>query len=122
MIDIKLLRERSEIVAESQKKRGMDEKAVEGFLELDKKWRETKQETDALRSERNKVSEMINEAKKQGKKADELIKKAREIPERLEKNELKLKELEEKRKEIWENLPNIVDSEVPVGKADKNKI
>jgi len=44
MLDIKLIREHPEVVRESQKKRGMDDKEVNKFLELDKKWREIKYE------------------------------------------------------------------------------
>ena len=68
MIDIKLLRENPEIVRQSQKKRGLSEKQVDDFLKLDERWRELKAKTDELRARRNKVSEEINSAKKQGKK------------------------------------------------------
>jgi len=122
MLDIKLIREHPEVVRESQKKRGMDDKEVNKFLELDKKWREIKYEVDSLRSKRNKISEEINSAKKSGKNIDHLIKEAKEIPKKLEDKENELKNLEEKRNSILENIPNIVDKSVPVGDASKNKV
>ncbi len=124
MLDIKLIRENPEIIKDSLKKRGMDEKDVDALLELDKEWRELKQENDSLRSERNKISENINEAKKQkdNKLAGELIKKAKDIPAKIENNEKKLVELKEKRDSILTNLPNLVDKSVPVGDASKNKV
>ncbi len=123
MIDIKLIRKNPEVVKENLKKRGMNEKAVDEFLSLDKEWRELKQKNDNLRAERNKISEKINEAKKQkdNKKAGELIKKAKEIPEEIAKNEKRLSEIEEKRNYLWRELPNIADKRIPVGDASKNK-
>jgi len=122
MIDIKLIRENPELVKESQKKRGMDEKDVELLLDLDKKWRDAKNEADKLRARRNKVSEEINQAKKQKKNIDLLIKEAKEIPQKIEELEKKLKELAEKRDSLWREIPNIIDKSVPIGDASKNKV
>lgn len=124
MIDIKLLRESSEIVKASQKKRGMDEKSVDEFLALDKKWRELKEQADSLRSRRNKVSEAINQAKKSKdeKKAKELIKEASEIPEKLTILEKELDTTAKSRDSSWREIPNILDKSVPIGDASKNKV
>jgi len=122
MLDIKFIREHEKEVKESLKKRGLDAKDVTMLLELDKKWRDLKQETEILRAERNKISERINEAKKRGENVNSIIKYAREIPQKIEKKEIELKEIEEKRESILEKLPNLVDKSVPVGPADKNKV
>ena len=122
MIDIKLLRENPEIVRQSQKNRGMNEKVVDEFLKLDKEWRELKVEVDNLRSKRNKISEQINEAKKQKKDAKNLIEEAKEIPIKLENKEKTIKQIEEKRTSIWKEIPNIADKNTPVGDASKNKV
>ncbi|MFH1711014.1 MAG: serine--tRNA ligase [Nanoarchaeota archaeon] len=122
MLDIKLIRESPEIVKESQKRRGMDEKEVDALLELDKKWRKLKEEADQLRSRRNKLSEEINKAKKEGEKTDNLIEEAKKIPEKLEKLEEKLNSISKERDSIWKGIPNIVDKSVPTGDASKNKI
>jgi len=122
MLDVKIIREKPGIVKESQKKRGLDAKEIDVLLELDEKWRLLKQETENIRSERNKISEKINETKKHGKDVDDIIRKARILPKKLEEKEKELLELEEKRKFILENLPNIVDKSVPLGDASKNKV
>jgi seryl-tRNA synthetase len=122
MIDIKILREKPEIIKESQKKRGLDPKEVDRLLELDKEWRELKEEVDKLRARRNKVSEEINQAKKSGKSADNLIKEAKEIPQLLTKKEALMKDKEEKRLLIWKEIPNIPDKSVPIGDSSKNKV
>src|SRR3989338_1009327 len=115
MLDIKLIRENPKLVKDTLKKRGMDEKDVDVLLRLDEEWRGLKQVNDGLRALRNKISEKINEAKKQknDKLASELIKEAQEIPQKITNNEKKLSELEEKRKEVLLNLPNLLDKSVP---------
>ena len=120
MLDIKLIRENPKLVKDTLKKRGMDEKDVDVLLRLDEEWRGLKQVNDGLRALRNKISEKINEAKKQknDKLASELIKEAQEIPQKITNNEKKLSELEEKRKEVLLNLPNLLDKSVPFGKDE----
>ncbi len=122
MLDIKLIRETSQIVKESQKKRALPIEDIDKFLETDKKWRELKEEVDNLRNKRNKLSEEINKAKKEGQKIDSLIKEAKEIPKLLEQKESSMNELKEKRDFILKEIPNLVDKSVPVGDASKNKI
>jgi len=124
MIDIKLIRKNPKLVKESIKKRGLDSKDIDKFIELDADWRKIKKDVDDLRSKRNKISEEINKAKKgkEEKKAGSLIKEAKEIPGKIEAKNKRLNELEDKRLEVWKNIPNIIDKSVPVGGAEKNKV
>ncbi|MEM0465842.1 MAG: serine--tRNA ligase [Candidatus Pacearchaeota archaeon] len=126
MLDIKLIREKPELIKDNLKKKFQDNKIylVDEIIKIDKEWREEKFKLDNLRKERNSISEQINQAKKkkEDKKADELIKKAKEIPELIEKVEKKEKELQEKIKSILLQLPNIISSKTPIGKdATENK-
>lgn len=123
MIDIKLLRENPELIRESQKKRGCDPKEVDKILELDKKWRELKLENDKLRSERNKISMSISEAKKQKdeKKVEEIMKSAKIIPEKLKINEEETIKTDNERMHILENIPNLIDASCPLGDSTHNK-
>ena len=59
MIDMKLIRTNPELVKENIRKKFQDEKLplVDEVLELDKRNREIKQEVEALRAERNKLSD-----------------------------------------------------------------
>ena len=67
MIDIKILRENPELVKDNIKKKGQNEKLplVEKIIDSDKHWRNSRVEADNLRAERNKISEQINQAKKE---------------------------------------------------------
>ena len=61
MIDIKLIRENTQLVKENCKNRGYDININE-ILNLDNEWREYKKEDDELRAERNKISEQVYRA------------------------------------------------------------
>lgn len=70
MLDIKFVRENPEIVKQNIRNKFQDKKLplVDEVLELDKRNREIKQEVEALRAERNKLSKEIGGLMKQGKK------------------------------------------------------
>ena len=124
MIDIKLIRENSELVKENIRRRFQDKKLplVDKILKLDKEWRSMKNEVDKLRHERNKISREISEAKKQNKPASLLMKRAKEIPKKIEGIEKKGKKLKESINEELLQIPNIISNETPLGRdATQNK-
>ena len=70
MLDIKFVRENPEVVKQNIRNKFQDSKLelVDKVLELDKENREIKQEVEALRAERNKISKQIGALMGQGKK------------------------------------------------------
>lgn len=70
MLDIKFLRANPEIVKQNIKNKFQDSKLplVDEVIELDLRNREIKQEVEALRAEKNKVSKQIGALMAQGKK------------------------------------------------------
>ena len=122
MLDINFIRENPEVVKESQKKRGMNSQDVETLLDLDKDWRQLKEETDNLRSRRNKISQEINDARKQGKDINLLLQEAKDLPSKIQEKENISTRLKEKRYSILKNIPNLVNKDVPLGDSSKNKI
>ena len=126
MIDIKFLRENPEVVKENIRKKYQDEKLplVDEVIELDKRNREIKQEVEALRAERNKISKMIGGLMKQGNKeeAEEAKKKVTANAETVERLSAEEKEVEEKIKTIMMTIPNIIDPSVPIGKDDSENV
>ena len=79
MLDIKFLRENPDIVKQNIRNNFQDEKLpmVDEVIALDKENREIKQEVEALRAERNRVSKEIGKLMGQGKReeAEEIKKK-----------------------------------------------
>ena len=126
MIDIKLIRENSELVKENIKKKFQDSKLplVDEIIELDGKVRELKITGDNLRKERNAISNEIGILFKD-KKIDEANAKKQEVVDindklvSIEEEENKLgNELKEKMMVI----PNIIASDVPIGEDDSKNV
>ena len=122
MLDIKYVREHSDEVKENIKKKFQDEKLplVDEVIELDKKIRELKTEGDILRQERNIISDEIGKLFREKKQEEANEKKDRvvDINKKLidiEKEEDKLSVL---LKEKMMMIPNIIASDVPIGKDD----
>ena len=126
MLDIRFLRENPEVVKQNIRNKFQDNKLpmVDEVIELDKRNREIKQEVEALRAERNKISKMIGGLMKQGKKeeAEEAKKKVTANAETVERLSAEEKEVEEKIKTIMMTIPNIIDSSVPIGKDDSENV
>ena len=126
MLDIKFVRENPEVVKQNIRNKFQDNKLelVDKVLELDKENREIKQEVEALRAERNKISKQIGALMGQGKREE-----AEEVKKQVGLNSARLAELEEKEtelqakvKKIMMVIPNIIDPSVPIGKNDQENV
>ena len=126
MLDIKFVRMNPDVVKENIKKKFQDEKLplVDEVIELDQKNREIKQEVEALRADRNKISKEIGACMVQGKKeeAEELKKKVQVNADRVESLSAEEKEVEANIKKIMMTIPNIIDPSVPIGKDDSENV
>lgn len=126
MLDIKFLRENPEIVKQNIKNKFQDNKLglVDEVIALDIELRNTKQEAETLRAERNKFSKKIGGLMAQGKKeeAEELKIEVTANSERLAELGKREVEFEEKVKNIMLIIPNIIDPSVPIGKDDSENV
>ena len=126
MLDIKFLRENPDVVKQNIKNKFQDRKLplVDEVIELDKENREIKQEVQALRADRNKLSKQIGALMGQGKKeeAEEVKKQVTAFADRIEELSEREKVVEEKIKEIMMTIPNIIDPSVPIGKDDSENV
>ena len=80
MLDIKFLRENPEVVKQNIRNKFQDQKLelVDKVIELDKENRDIKQEVEALRAKRNKISKQIGALMGQGRR-DEAEERIRRI-------------------------------------------
>ncbi len=126
MLDIKFLRENPEAVKQNIRNKFQDNKLglVDEVIALDIELRGAKQEAEALRANRNKISKQIGGLMAQGKKeeAGEMKKEVTANSERLAELEVKETELEQKVKDIMMVIPNIIDPSVPIGKNDSENV
>ncbi len=126
MIDIKLIRENSDLVKENIKKKFQDEKLglVDEVYEYDKTYREYKAEGDELRAKRNELSASIGALMREGKKDDaEKVKaEVNKIADRIAELEVSEENLEKEIKSRMLVIPNIIDESVPIGKDDTENV
>ena len=126
MLDIKFVRENPEIVKQNIRNKFQEKKLhlVDEVIELDKKNREIKQEVEALRASRNKLSKEIGALMAQKKKEE-----AEEVKKQVASQADRMNELSEEEKKVEEEIrtrmmviPNIIDPSVPIGKDDSENV
>ncbi len=126
MLDIKFVRENSDLVKENIKKKFQDNKLplVDEVIELDEKIRNLKVEGDNLRQERNTTSDEIGRLFKEKKIDDANKKKERvvEINAKLVDIEKEEEDLAEVLKQKMMVIPQIIDESVPIGKDDSENV
>ncbi|MDO8664845.1 MAG: serine--tRNA ligase [Candidatus Liptonbacteria bacterium] len=110
MLDIKLLRENSEVVKKAIALKGADPKLVDNFLELDGGWKRITGELDDLRHEQKKLSGRT--------KRD--IDAAKGLKEKIKIKETELSGLEGERLSAWLKIPNLSSEDTPVGKDEES--
>ena len=103
MLDIKFVRENPEIVKQNIRNKFQDKKLhlVDEVIELDKKNREIKQEVEALRASRNKLSKEIGALMAQKKKEE-----AEEVKKQVASQADRMNELSEEEKEALRQAVN----------------
>ena len=126
MIDIKLIRTNPELVKENIKKKFQDEKLplVDEVIDLDNKFRESKNRGDFLRSQRNSISKQIGAfmAKGQKEEAEKAKAQVNEMAQELAQLEIDEANLQEEIKKRMMVIPNIIDASVPIGKDDSENV
>ncbi len=126
MLDLKFVRENPEVVKQNIRNKFQDRKLglVDEVIALDIELRNAKQEAEALRADRNKISKQIGVlmAQKKKEEAEELKEKVNAEAQRLAELEVQENELEAKVKTIMMTIPNIIDPSVPIGKDDSENV
>ena len=122
MLDIKLFRENSALIKESEKRRFKDPKLVDEVLKYDELWRKEIAKLSKLRSMRNTVSREINQLKKAGKSATAKIKAMRDTSEKISKIDIKAKKYLKTRDELRYKVGNILDETVPIARDESGNV
>jgi seryl-tRNA synthetase len=126
MLDIKLIRSNPELVRDNLRKKFQEVKfpLVDEAVELDKTNREIKQEVEALRADRNRISRNIGSKMKEGKaeEAEELKALVAKNAQRVDQLTAREREVEERIRTVLMILPNIIDESVPIGRDDSENV
>ncbi len=124
MLEMRFVREHPEIMKADLKRRGSEERLVwiDDLLEKDKKWRSLQGEENALRQQRNKLTEQVAKLRKEGRDASEIVHEAEAIPDRIRDCQQQAEALHEAINQILMQLPNIMHDSVPTGKDENDNL
>lgn len=117
MLDIQFIRDNPDLVQQKseQKRVKVD---IAKLLALDAQRRETLQEIELLRAERNQISGQL----KAGNPSEEQIARGREVKDRITQSEVLLEPVNDAYLELLKQVPNISLNNVPVGKSEDENV
>jgi seryl-tRNA synthetase len=116
MLDIKYLRQNIDFVSGKMRERGQ-EMNLERFITLDAGRREIIREVEGLRSERNAVSKLVGEKKKNSEDATDIITRMGMVSARIKELDESLKKTDEDLDAILLTIPNLPHESVVCGKG-----
>jgi seryl-tRNA synthetase len=121
MLDPKLVRSNIEEIAQKLlvKKYKFD---IDRFTILEDQRKSIQTQTEELQSERNTRSKSIGKAKASGQDIAPLIAEMDEIGNKLEAAKAELKLVQDELNNIFAGMPNLPDSEVPVGESEDDNV
>jgi len=122
MLDIRLVRENPERVAEALKKRGQGTELLDKILALENERRDLLQVVEDKRQQRNSVTQEIGKIKKEGGDASAILAQAKELSDKITEKENILRDLEERTKQELLMVPNIPDGSVPEGRNETENV
>jgi len=119
MLDIKFIRQNTELVRKKILERGQ-EMDMTPFINLDTRRRDILQEVEKLRNDRNTVSKEIGEKKKKKEDAAELIARMGEVSARIKGLDEELKKVEEDLNALVMVIPNLPHESVAYGTSSED--
>ncbi|MED4602146.1 serine--tRNA ligase [Paenibacillus validus] len=122
MLDVKLLRSDLDQVKQAMANRGKNFEELDRFTALDTKRRELLQETEQLKNRRNVVSQEVAQLKKAKENADHLIEEMKVVGDRIKSLDEEIRELETQLDAILLSIPNIPQSDVPIGFSEEENV
>lgn len=122
MIDIKLIRENPDRIKAGMKAKEVDcDAIVDRILELDKQRRDLLGQTEALKSQQNKVSKQIPAMKKAGQDTAPVFKEMAALKEQIAGLDGQLKEVMAAYNDNMLSLPNMPDDDLVPGGKENNQ-
>ncbi len=118
MLDIKLIREKPELVYQALARRESTI-SLDKISNLDKRYRQLLQQAEDLRAERNRTSKQLGEM---SSKPPELISEMRGIGKQISSLEEEITGIKSSLDALLLELPNIPHADVPQGKDEKDNV
>ncbi len=121
MLDIKFIRENSELVKQGILNKNAKD-TVDDILELDKQKRELLQQTEELKAKKNKVSQEVGRLKKAGEPADEIIAEMKAVGDKIKSLDDEIRAVDKDLKSFLMWVPNLPHKSVPIGKSEADNV
>lgn len=121
MLDLKFIRENTDMLQEMLVNRGSDIDLQE-FVKLDTERREILSKVEMLKNKRNTESAEVARRKKAGEDASEIIAEMGKVSAEIKELDIKLAEVEEKVTYIQMTLPNMYHTSTPIGKDEEGNV
>ena len=121
MLDPKLLRQEPHELVDILKSRGYD-LDVEYFSKLESQRKILQVDTQALQNQRNRLSQQIGQAKRDGDNTDALMSEVESISGTLKAKESELNDLRDLIQSLQEQIPNLPHESVPTGKDENDNL
>ncbi len=118
MLELRFIRENTELVKEKMAYRNMDSSKIDRFVELDEERRQLLSEVEGLRNRRKTVSQEIAKRKKKQEDTEEMMADMRQVGSRIKELDARLAQVDEELRDIVMEIPNLCQDSVPHGKDD----
>ncbi len=121
MLDIKILRNEPEKIKEALKKR-FNDLDITPAIELDAKRRTILAEVEAKKATQNEITKKIPAMKKAGESTDAIFAEMKELSNEIKALDDEVRTIDDELRTFMLKIPNIPNSEVPVGKDDTENV
>ena len=122
MLDLKFIRQNTELVKEKLMTRGVDGEKIDEFIRLDQERRDNLVKVETLKKHRNDVSQDIAKLKREKQNADDKIQEMKQVGEDIKVLDENINTIDEKLEYIAHTLPNLPAEGVPVGEDEEENI
>lgn len=119
MLDLKVLRENFETIAEALKKRGKEIK-LDTVMKLDAERRAMMMKVEELKAKRNRISKEIPAMKKKGEDVSDTMMEMKVLASQIKDYDAELQVMSARLGQLMMSIPNRPDASVPAGKDDSD--
>ncbi|MDD5757740.1 MAG: serine--tRNA ligase [Desulfobulbaceae bacterium] len=122
MLELRFVRENTELVKAKMLLRGMDVDKIDRFIAIDIERRQLLSEVEGLRNARKTTSQEIAVLKSKKQDAEALMLEMRKVGDRIKDLEQRLSEVEKDLNAIVMEIPNLCQDSVPFGKNEHDNV
>jgi seryl-tRNA synthetase len=122
--DPRVLRERPEALRDALRRRGATSAlaSLARIEALDVEWRHFVAEAEAIKARRNRATEEVQQLKREGKDAYDLVQMSRQLGDQIAAIDARASEAKRERDALLLQIPNVTLNDVPEGGEEQNTV